>query len=281
LAVVPAGQSQEAPKTLLIGTSGTLGGGAGEAKEAAALQSLKEFIKDETGLANEIVRQKGWHELAEKMSRKQIPLGVFQGYEFVWAQEEYPVLKPLELAVNGPTYPAAYVVTSKNDPAGNFVQLQGYSLGLPDVSKGFPYYFVERQAQAQGKKPDAFFSKITPYDNVEDALDDVVDGKIQATVVDQAGLEAFKRRKPGRFQKLKAAAHSERALPVVIVYADEALPQATLDRFRNGLLKASERERGQTLLTMFHLTRFEKPPTDFDRVVKEMRKAYPPPEQGK
>ena len=39
-------------------------------------------------------------ELADKMTKGELQLGVFQGYEFAWAQEKQPQLKPLALAVN-------------------------------------------------------------------------------------------------------------------------------------------------------------------------------------
>ena len=52
---------------------------------------------------------------------------------------------------------------------------------------------------------------------------------------------------------------------------------ATLQRFREGLISASQKESGQTLLTLFHLTGFEPIPNDFNRVLAETREAYPPP----
>jgi len=55
---------------------------------------------------------------------------------------------------------------------------------------------VEKQT---GKKLEAFFSKAIGKENVEDGLDDVVDGNIQAAVLESAALEAYKRRKPGRY----------------------------------------------------------------------------------
>jgi len=274
-------QAEDAPKTLTIGTTGSLNSGASEAHEKAALNTLKDFIKDETGLNNEIVRQKDWRELTEKMTQKQIPIGVFQGYEFTWAQNELSVLKPLVLAVNGSTYTEAYVVTGRDNQASNFAGLQGQSFARVTSGSAFSWFFVQRQAQTLGKQPDVFFSKVTTEDNVEDALDDVVDGKVDATVVDRAGLEAYKRRKPGRFAKLKDVLHSAPTLPAIIVYADGALPEATLERFRNGLLRAKDQDRGQTLLTLFHLTGFERPPADFDTVLKKTLQAYPPPEKAK
>jgi ABC-type phosphate/phosphonate transport system substrate-binding protein len=274
-------RAEDPPKPLTIGTSGTLSPGAGEAREKSALETLKNFIKDETGLSNEIVRQKDWQELAEKMARKDIPIGVFQGYEFAWAHSEHSNLKPLMLASSGSTYVEAYVVTNRESQAANLAGLQGQSFGRPSTGNPFAWFYIQRQTQAHGKQPDAFFSKIVTEDNVEDALDDVVDGKVGATAVDRAGLEAYKRRKPGRFGKLKEVAASGKALPAIIAYADGALPEKTQERFRNGLLKAKDQDRGQTLLTLFRLTGFEVPPGDFDTILKQTLKNYPPPEKGK
>jgi ABC-type phosphate/phosphonate transport system substrate-binding protein len=140
--------------------------------------------------------------------------------------------------------------------------------------------FVERQAQAAGKKLDAFFSKVATKENAEDALDDVVDGVIQATVVDRAALEAYKRRKPGRFKQLKPAAESKPFPPVVVAYYGTNLDDATLRRFRDGLLGAAKKERGQMMLTLFRLTGFEPVPDDFGKVLAETRKNYPLTETG-
>jgi ABC-type phosphate/phosphonate transport system substrate-binding protein len=277
--VVPA---QEKKVDLLrIGTSGKLTSGSAADKEKAGQDTLHDYIKDETGLNNEIVRQKDWQELADKLSKGELQLGVFQGYEFAWAQEKKPDLKPLALAVNVYTYPVAYVVAKRDDAATDFAGLKGHTLAIPDTAQGYLRLFVDRQSEAAGKKADEFFGKITTPDNVEDALDDCVDGKVQAVAADRAALEAFKRRKPGRFKQLKEVAHSEPFPPVVVVYYDAKLDEATLKRFKDGLLGASKKERGQTLLTMFHLTGFEEPPADFAKVLAETRKAYPPPGEKK
>jgi len=94
--------------------------------------------------------------------------------------------------------------------------------------------FVERQCQANGKKPEEFFAKITNPENVEDALDDAVDGTVQAVAVDRAALEAFKKRKPARFGRLKEAARSQPFPPSVVAYSEGVLDNATLQRFRDG-----------------------------------------------
>jgi ABC-type phosphate/phosphonate transport system substrate-binding protein len=268
-------------KVLHIGASAALHPGPTTNKEKAALESLQKLIKAETGLDNDIVDLKNWREVVERMSGGSLQVGVFPGHEFAWAQEKYPKLKPLALAVNTHRYPIACLVVAKDSPIKDFAGLLGKPFALSIAEGSHVRLFVERQAQAAGKKPDAFFSKITAPDNIEDALDDVVDGTVQATVVDRAGLETYKRRKPGRFEQLKELTRSVAFPPTVIAYYDTALDTTTIRRFREGLMGANRKEKGQTLLTFFRLTGFEGIPKDFDQVVSENRKAYPPDGEAK
>src|SRR5262245_2698420 len=84
---------------LRIGTSGSLAEGA-PGREDAALDTLKSFIKSETGFENEIVRLKNWQELLKKLSNKDVQVGVFQGYEYAWARKDQSALSALAIAVN-------------------------------------------------------------------------------------------------------------------------------------------------------------------------------------
>jgi ABC-type phosphate/phosphonate transport system substrate-binding protein len=263
-------------ETLHIGSSGTLTGQDKAGKEKSALETLKSFIKDETGLDNEIFRQKNWRELADKMAKGKLQVGVFQGYEYAWAKEKYPDLKPLALAINVYRYPVVYVVAKRTNPAKDFAGLKGQSLANPATGQHYLRLFIDRQCEALGKKPEAFFTKIESPDNVETALDEVVDGTVQAVVADRAGLEAYKRRKPGRFKQLKEVARSQPLPPTIITYYDAVLDEATVKRLRDGLLRASRTEKGETMLTFFRLTGFEMPPNDFERVLEQTRKNYPP-----
>jgi ABC-type phosphate/phosphonate transport system substrate-binding protein len=275
IAVAAADSLPSKPDVLRIGTSGTLTGPS-ESKEEAGLKTLREFIKEETGLENEIVRQKNWQELTHKMATGDLHIGVFQGYEFAWGVEGQPKLRPLAIAVNVYRYPVVYVVTRRDSQATRFANLKGQSIAVPATSQAYLRLFVERQSEATGQKADVFFSHITEPDNVEDALDAAVDGKVQAVAVDRAALEAYKQRKPGRFKRLKEVTHSQPFPPPIVAYYDSNLDQSTLNRYKQGLLGASNKEKGQTLLTLFRLSRFETVPDDFDKALAEARKAYPP-----
>jgi len=55
------------------------------------------------------------------------------------------------------------------------------------------------------------------------------------------------------------------------------LDDATLKRFRDSLIGASKTEKGKTMLTLFHITGFDPVPNDFDKVLADTRKEFPPP----
>ena len=275
-AIVAHGRSEKSD-VLRVGLSGPLGSDTEGPKQKVAAAMLQDFIKSETGMNDEIVCQKNWRDLADKLAKGQLQVGVFQGYEFAWAQEQHPSLKPLVLALTGPRNLTACVVARRDGAARQFDDLRGQSLGLPDTGQRHLRLFVERESQARGAEPDAFFSKISSPQNVEDCLDDVVDGTVQVAVVDHAALEAYKVRKPGRFNQLKVVAESPPLPPVVIAFCDRVLGEATVRRFREGLVESGNKEKGRMMLTLFRLTAFEAAPNDFAEVLAQTREAYPPP----
>jgi ABC-type phosphate/phosphonate transport system substrate-binding protein len=272
------GQQPKKIKVLHIGTSGSMALNAGSgAKEQTAIETLQSFIKTETGFDNDIARQKDYQELAHKMAKGELPLGVFQGYEFAWAGEKDVKLRPLALAVDVYPFRYAYLMVGRDSTITDFAALQGKILSLPNVGQGQLRLYVDRLCENHGKPLDAFFSKITTPDNIEDALDDAVDGVVQAAVVDRGGLEAYRRRKPGRFKRLRDLMHSQAFPPPLVAYYEGVLDKETRQRFLDGLLNANQKEKGQALLTLFRLSGFVVPPSNFEQVLAETRKAHPPP----
>jgi ABC-type phosphate/phosphonate transport system substrate-binding protein len=262
--------------SIRIGTIGALAsGGKGEAGES----SLKEFIKTESQLAAEIVRQKSWQQLADDLANKNLEVGVFQGYQFVWSQKRQPSIKPLVLAVHGPRYPVIYIVVGKSDKATNLEGLKGRAVAVPE---GLSYLrlYIDRQAIAAGQPADQYFSKIVSTESSEEALDQAVDGDVAAAVIDRAALDMFKRRKPGRFGMLKELSHSRPVLPTIIAYAEGSLDDTTRQKFQNSLINANKKDRGQSMLTAFKLNGFEAPLADFATVVKETLETFPPPKNN-
>jgi ABC-type phosphate/phosphonate transport system substrate-binding protein len=276
----PAGAEPPQAKlaVLRIAATGTLTGNPDDPREKAGVKTLRQFIKAETGLENEVSREKDWRALAAKLKAGALQLGVFQGYEMAWAQDAYPELKPLAIAVNVHRYPVGHVLVRGDNAATDFAGLKGQSLSLSAATQPYLRLYLDRQCDAAGKKTAEFFGKVTTADNVEDALDDVVDGKAQATVIDGAAFDAYKDRKPGRFKRLKEVAQSPPFPPPVVACYGSALDEATVRRFKEGLFGAAKKETGELLLTLSRLTGIEDVPEDFGKVLAATRKAYPPPE---
>jgi len=278
---VPAsGQQAKKIDVLRIGTSGSLALNASGTKEQTALEALQSFIRTETGFDNEIIQEKNYEELIQKMGKGELHLGVFQGFEFAWAQEKDSKLRPLALAVDVYHYRYAYLMVRRDGKSTDFAGLQGQVLSLPRAGQGHLQLFIAHLCQAQGKPLTAFLSNIATAETIEDALDDVVDDVVQAEVVDRVGVEAYKRRKPGRFNRLKELTHSTAFPPPLVAYYEGVLDAQTRQRFQDGLLNANRKEKGQRLLNLFKLAGFEVPPNDFSQVLAETRKVYPAPKNA-
>ncbi len=277
--VVAHGRSEKSD-VLHIGLSGPLGSDTDGPREKAAALLLQSFIKGETGVDDEITCQKGWRDLADKLAKGQLHVGVFQGYEFAWAQAQYPSLKPLALALTGPRHLLACVVARRDGAVKQFADLRGQALCLPNTGQRHLRLFVERESQAKGAELNAFFSNINSPPNVEDCLDAVVDGVAQAAVVDHAALEAYKERNPSRFQQLTEVAKSRPLPPVVVAFCDKVLDESTVRRFQTGLVESRNKEKGRMMLTLFRLTGFEAAPNDFEKELAQTREAYPAPAAG-
>jgi ABC-type phosphate/phosphonate transport system substrate-binding protein len=275
LASLAAGRDE--PAVLLIGSSAATTDPAARRREEASRPTLQRFIKEETGLDNKVTHQKDWRDLADRLTRGELHLGVFEGYEFAWAQERRPGLKALAVAVNVHRYPVACVMVQRGGPVKGFAALQGRSIYLPAEGPHHLRVFVEQRCRVAGKTAATFFAKITSQESVEDALDDVVDGAIAAAAVDHAALEAYQRRKPGRARRLRELTRSQPFPPPVVAYHGTALSEASRRRFAAGLLAAHRKEKGRTMLTYFRVTAFQAVPDDYPRVLARSRKEYPAP----
>ncbi|MFL5330117.1 MAG: phosphate/phosphite/phosphonate ABC transporter substrate-binding protein [Gemmataceae bacterium] len=261
---------------LRIGKSGVLNSDA-NGREKGGMQTFEEFIKDETGLPANIEVRKDWRDVVAGMEHGDLQMGVFQGFEFAWAQEQQPKLKPLAVGINAQRYRVVCIVTSQNNPATNFAGLKGQTLSIPEQGQSVFRLVVDHEVAAQKSTPENFFKKLTINQGIEDALDDVVDGNVQAAVTDRPALDTYKRRKSGRFSQLKVVFESQPLPPPVIAYYDERPDSNTRQRFVRGVLEANRKESGRNVLTLLRLTAFEPVPPDFDKVLAATRKTYPAP----
>jgi ABC-type phosphate/phosphonate transport system substrate-binding protein len=267
-------------KHIRIGATADLFGDTPKETAETSAEPFKKLMERETGYTGDVVTVKTPFDLARELEDKKIQLGVFEGFEFAWVKPEHANLRPLVIAVNQQPQPTALIVVPKNSKAQSFTDLKGQVLDLPKESKGFVRLLVRRLAEKQHQTPGQFFARVDKPGNIEDALDDAVDGMVPAVAVDSVALDAFRQRKPGRYLGLRVLVKSSPFPAVAVVYRTGVFDVATLGRFRRALLHAADNADGRRVLTLWKLTSFETVPQNYATQLAAIRKAYPAPKQS-
>jgi ABC-type phosphate/phosphonate transport system substrate-binding protein len=260
-----------------IGMVGTLFRDTPQPLVVALMRPFGSMMESQTGMAGKLVPGGDALSMARQLDQGRLQLGIFHGVEFAWAQQRYPQLRPLIIAINQDRHLwAALVVRSDRKEAG-VADLKGQVVAFPRGSREHVHLFFDRLCQGAGGQPAELFATVTKPANAEVALDDVLDNDVRAAVVDGLALDCFKRRKPGRFARLRVVVKSEVFPAAVLAYKPGALAEDKLDRFRQGLLRAHRTATGRQLMTLWKLTAFEPVPDDYQATLDQIIKAYPAP----
>jgi ABC-type phosphate/phosphonate transport system substrate-binding protein len=243
-----------------------------------ATEPFAAVMREATGLGGQLVVGGDAFEVAEKLQVGDLHLAVFHGFEFAWVRQKHPELKPLTIAVNKHHQVQAFVLTRKDSPATTFADLKGKDVSLPRRSREHCRLYLRQRSHDAGQcTPQVFFKQVIASTNVETALDDLVDGKHDAAVVDSLGIEFYRDLKPGCFARFKVMQESERFPPAVIAYKDGVLDDATLRRLCDGLRNANNLDLGREMMKMWKIHSFDAVPPSYDESLTEILKAYPTP----
>jgi ABC-type phosphate/phosphonate transport system substrate-binding protein len=248
-----------------------------ESSKKTSMESFKQLMKREIDRDGVTTTLNDPFQLAKQLADKKLQIGVFHGFEYAWVKKAHPELNALVVAVNEEPKFRSLVLVGKESPAKEFLGLQGKALALPIGSREESRVYLDGLCRKAGKERDKFFSSLTKPANLEDALDDVVDNVVQATVIDAVSLARYKQRKPARFEKLKVLTESV-VFPVpVVVYPKGALDEETAKQLRKALIKASASADGKQMLMTWKMTAFREVPDKYDEWLVEVLKEYPPP----
>lgn len=265
------------PGLVRIGLISSLFSDVPEPTVMAMMQPLGALMEAHTGVSGELVACGDADNLGQQLTDDKVHLGVFHGIEFAWARQKHPELRPLVIAVNQQHHLRAFLIVRADSKIGNLGDLEERTLAFPHASREHCQLFLRRRCQELKKEPASFFAKITNPANAEDGLDDVVDRAVHACVVDSVSFDCYKRRKPGRFQKLRILHASEVFPAAVIAFRSGFLDDATLARVREGMIQANRTVAGRQLMTLWKLTGFEPVPSDYEQTLTEIVKVYPAP----
>jgi ABC-type phosphate/phosphonate transport system substrate-binding protein len=278
LAVMARARAEEnfAPSAVRVGIVRSLFRDCGHLSITTQLQPIKALLDSQTGLDTQVSVTNDADDLGKQLTEGKAQLGVFYGFEFAWARQKYPELQPLVVTVS-PHALKAYLVVRNDSDVSCCGDLEGKTCAVSRQIRPYCGLFLDRCCKECGQTPQAFFSKITKPASIEQALAAVVEGQIQATVIDGYLLEWYHHRHPADFARLKTIGQSETFPAGVIAYVPGTLDEARLGRFREGLLNAHKSPAGETVLTLCQIKRFDPVPSDYDKQLTAIAKAYPVP----
>jgi ABC-type phosphate/phosphonate transport system substrate-binding protein len=261
-----------------IGVVGSLFRDTPEPLVQAVMKPLKSLLDSQTGINGKMVAGGDALTLGNQLADDKVQLAVFHGFEFAWVHQKHAELKPLIVAVSSPSCAKVNVIVHKDCPAKKIADLKGLKLVVAQHTREHCHLFLERSCP---ESPTKFFVEVSTPADYEDALDAIVDGASDATVIDGGCLDTYARRKPGRFAKLKTLVQSE-SFPWAVVACNPAnFNDAAQKRFREGIISVAQTSKGENLLAVCRITSFENVPESYEKDLKAIAKAYPAPEPRK
>jgi ABC-type phosphate/phosphonate transport system substrate-binding protein len=244
------------------------------------IEPFRILMASQTGKEGEVILPKGAMQLARDLAEEKLQVVLLHGFEFAWAKHKYPELEPLVIALHRQRELKVYLMVRADSPIRSYADLQGKPVSLPCYCQEHCWVCMAGACRDAGQgDPKKFFSPLTHPANAEVGLDELADGKVQAAIVDNIALDAYKERKPARAAKLKIVQESERFPAAVIAYRGGSLDSATVRLFQDSLLEGQKTSVGRQLLTLWKLNAIERAPAGFNESLAKILKAYPPPEE--
>src|SRR5205823_9180376 len=100
-------------------------------KEIQSLSGpFKSLLEEQAAVVGEVGVGGKYDQLASQLKEGKFDLGAFHGFEFAWACEKNPDLKPLMVAVNKQPFVRAVLVVREDNKAADSTALQGKTLAL-------------------------------------------------------------------------------------------------------------------------------------------------------
>jgi ABC-type phosphate/phosphonate transport system substrate-binding protein len=241
-------------------------------------KAYKNLLGARAGVPVEVVHVPDAATMAEQLDQGKLQFGVFQGFEFAWAKEKCADLRPLVVAVPHCEIRVCLLVRADSKMA-SVAELDAKKVGIPAGTRDYARMYLEKLRAAEATAADIDFDLVKPHD-ADDALEDVVDGKLSAAVVTEASRSSFQDNKPGRYRRLKLLARSPTWPLAVIAYKRGVVDATVLNRCSTGFTGADGDIHFAVPLRVMQLKGFAAVPRDYSEQLAEILRAYPAPDNA-
>ena len=89
-------QARPPSGAIRIGVVGTLFRDTPEPVVQALLHPMRKLMELQTGLNGQFITVPDYDNLGGQLVQNKVQLAVFHGFEFAWARQKYPALRPLD-----------------------------------------------------------------------------------------------------------------------------------------------------------------------------------------
>jgi len=272
----PSADARQAAGPVRIGMIRTLFRDTPEGVILTLTRPLRGLMEAQTGMQGEWKVVRDAATAAKQLASGQMQIAVLHSFEYGWARQANPKVRPLAVASRVSKDNRFAVVVRQDGPVKATDDLKGTRVAIPLGSKEPAVLFLEVKCCAACACEDHFKETVTALDPAE-ALGLVVGREAEAALVDKPALDAYLKAKPKYADVLKVLAVSEEFPTGVLVYQEGSLTEDSLRRFRDGLFGAATTAKGKELLKMMKLAGFDPVPANYDAEVEELLKAYPAP----
>lgn len=239
-------------------------------KVVEQIKPFAEIIKKDTGTPAQFDVM-SYQQMEKEFKAGTIQLVILTGLEYGWMRAASTDARALLIASIDPGSTRTVLAVKQDDAAREIKDLLGASVAVPDRIPFISQYCLNKALNQPHEK--AF--KLVKSGNVDETLEEVLDGKARGAIVTGAGMEVFRERKPGRFKKLKALYTSVDFPPTTVMYSEKGADKTKLEKFREALIKSNEKPEGARVLTLYKLKGFEPLPTGFDEQALAIAKEFP------
>ena len=237
------------------------------------------LMKEFTGLNGQMHIGDEAIKLTNDLKKGKYHLAVYTGVEFAWAQKHDANLQPIMVAISDNPDLRAVLLVRKNSEIESFQRLQGKKIALPTRSKIHCHLFLDKGCADCGRgNVNEFFAAVDRAWDPESAIDQVVLGKLDGVIVDTNDIKAYKLVKSAWFATLRIADRSPQFPPGVVACYKGRLNEATVKRFRQGMLRANTSPRGQRSMQLFKISAFQSVPANYAQALRSIMKEYPAPD---
>jgi ABC-type phosphate/phosphonate transport system substrate-binding protein len=247
----------------------------------ALAQPFHSLVETQTGLKSELFLVQTPDEMREQLETGKLQFGVFHGFEFAWMKQKSTNLQPLMIAAPQHRPLQAIVVVNQESKVKDINDLKDSAVAVPQGTREYVRVFMTRQCRNCGRSPSGYFREVTTPATSDTALHEVVDGKVQAAIVDGGMYQTFVERYKGRGRRLRVVSVSENFPESVVAYIPNMVDEDVIRRFRQGMSTAHASTMGRQLLALWSMAGFQPIPPNYDQRLAESLKNYPPPKAEK